>query len=118
MSTYLVAYMVSKLDHIELETNRNVTVRVWARPSVMDTATYALQAAKRILEFLESYYVIEFPLPKLDLVAVPDFAMGAMENWGLITFRDTALLYDPKYTSASAKQFVATVIAHELAHQW
>lgn len=71
-----------------------------------------------MLDFYQKAYGIPFPLPKCDLVAIPDFAAGAMEGWGLITFRDTALLYDPTNSDASNKERVATVVAHELAHQW
>ena len=71
-----------------------------------------------ILHFFEDYFKIKFPLPKQDMIAIPDFSAGAMENWGLITYRETALLYDPKVDSKSSRIYVATVVAHELAHQW
>ena len=118
MSTYLVAYMVSKLKYVETQSKHGVKIAVWARESVLDQAQYPLKAATAILDFFESYYQVPFPLPKIDLIAVPDFAAGAMENWGLITFRDTALLYDSLYSSAASKQYIVEVIAHELGHQW
>ncbi|PNJ31064.1 ERAP2 isoform 7, partial [Pongo abelii] len=79
---------------------------------------YALQASLKLLDFYEKYFDIYYPLSKLDLIAIPDFASGAMENWGLITYRETSLLFDPKTSSASDKLWVTRVIAHELAHQW
>jgi aminopeptidase N len=72
----------------------------------------------KVLEFFEQYYNIKFPLPKQDMIAIPDFSAGAMENWGLITYREVALLYEPGMSSLSDREYVATVIAHELAHQW
>ena len=72
----------------------------------------------KVLEFFEQYYNIKFPLPKQDMIAIPDFSAGAMENWGLITYREVALLYEPGKSSLSDREYVATVIAHELAHQW
>ncbi|MCE2498466.1 MAG: M1 family metallopeptidase [Nitrosopumilaceae archaeon] len=81
-------------------------------------ARFALKCARTLLGLYESYFGIAYPLPKLDLIAVPDFAAGAMENWGAITFRENLLLYDPKKSSTRTKQLVAEVISHELAHQW
>ena len=80
--------------------------------------SYANEIGPKILTFYEEYFGIEYPLPKQDMIAIPDFSAGAMENWGLVTYRDTALLYDPATSTAESKQRVATVIAHELAHQW
>jgi len=77
-----------------------------------------LDIAKRSIEFFDDYFQTPYPLPKCDHVALPDFAAGAMENWGLITYREVALLADPVKTSLSNKQYIATVIAHELSHQW
>jgi aminopeptidase N len=118
MSTYLLAFIVSDFESISSKTNNNVTVSVWTAPGQTHLGEYALQAGVRVVEFYQKTYGIDFPLPKIDMVAVPDFAAGAMENWGLITYRDTALLYDPKSSTASSKQRVATVVAHELSHQW
>ncbi|XP_013400083.2 putative aminopeptidase-2 [Lingula anatina] len=118
MSTYLLAFIICDFDYVENTTSRNTIVRVWARPEAKDQAYYALDAGVRILEYFEGYYNITFPLPKQDMIAIPDFAAGAMENWGLITYRETAVLYDPKVSSAGNKQWVAVVVSHELAHQW
>lgn len=71
-----------------------------------------------ILEFYEKFFDIKYPLPKEDLIAIPDFASGAMENWGLITYRESNLLCNPKETSLISKEYIGIVIAHELAHQW
>ncbi|ORX53906.1 hypothetical protein BCR36DRAFT_323349 [Piromyces finnis] len=117
MSTYLVAFIVSNFKSIT-KSNKGIDISVYARPEQIESTEYALEVATKILRFYESTYDIPYPLPKLDLVAIPDFEAGAMENWGLITFRETALLYDEKSASSINKQYVATVVAHELAHQW
>ena len=72
----------------------------------------------KTLPFYTDYFKIGYPLPKLDLIAIADFAAGAMENWGLVTYRETALLIDPDNSSLQSKQTVAIVVGHELAHQW
>ncbi|PAV75254.1 hypothetical protein WR25_17695 [Diploscapter pachys] len=118
MSTYLLAVLVSAFEKIEKKTKRGTLFRIWARPEAINTTQYALEAGVKVLEFYEGYYGVSFPLEKQDMVAVPDFSAGAMENWGLVTYRETDLLYDPKIYSNEGKRRVAVVIAHELAHQW
>uniref|UniRef100_A0A7M4EC01 Aminopeptidase n=1 Tax=Crocodylus porosus TaxID=8502 RepID=A0A7M4EC01_CROPO len=118
MSTYLVAYVICDFKSLEATTSSGIKVSVYASPDKWDQTRYALNAAVKLLEFYEKHFDISFPLPKLDLIAVPDFQSGAMENWGLITYRETSLLYDPKTSSAADKLWVTKVIAHELAHQW
>lgn len=119
MSTYLLAWVVGKLQKKSTTTKNGVAVNVWSTPNQpLDNLDFALDIAKRSIEFFDDYLQTPYPLPKCDHVALPDFAAGAMENWGLITYREIALLVDPKTTSISAKQYVATVIAHELSHQW
>ncbi|RKO86591.1 puromycin-sensitive aminopeptidase, partial [Blyttiomyces helicus] len=118
MSTYLVAFIASNFEFVSGKTSRGVNVSVYTQPGRVNEGRYALEVAIHCLEFYEEKYMIEYPLPKSDLIAIPDFSAGAMENWGLVTFRDTALLYKEGQTSADEKQRVATVIAHELAHQW
>uniref|UniRef100_A0A673BXY6 Aminopeptidase n=1 Tax=Sphaeramia orbicularis TaxID=375764 RepID=A0A673BXY6_9TELE len=108
MSTYLVAYIVSDF----------VSISIYAVPDKIDQTTFALDAAVKLLDFYDDYFDIPYPLPKQDLAAIPDFQSGAMENWGLTTYRETGLLFDPKRSSASDKMGIAKVIAHELAHQW
>ncbi|XP_031564452.1 glutamyl aminopeptidase-like [Actinia tenebrosa] len=118
MSTYLIAFVVCDFKHLSDRTKSGTLVRVWAPPDDIEQARFALSEAKKILYYYEDFFQVKFPLPKQDLIAIPDFAAGAMENWGLITYRSTSLLYDEKESSDSNKQWVATVVAHELAHQW
>ncbi|KAK3736507.1 hypothetical protein QZH41_009395, partial [Actinostola sp. cb2023] len=81
-------------------------------------AVTQFEVAVKTLPFYKEYFGISYPLPKMDLIAIADFAAGAMENWGLVTYRETALLIDPKNSSSAAKQWVALVVGHEIAHQW
>ncbi|XP_050422404.1 aminopeptidase N isoform X2 [Adelges cooleyi] len=113
MSTYLVAFIVSDFEYLSSE-----TFRVWARSEVLSHTNYARDIGPNILRFYEEFFSIPYPLKKTDLVALPDFAAGAMENWGLVTFREIAMLYNEGVSPNSQKERVATVIAHELAHQW
>lgn len=118
MSTYLLAFIVGNLEHVERKTKEGVLVRVFATPGKIHQAEFALDCATKMLSFFGEYFDIPYPLPVLDMIAIPDFASGAMENWGAITYREVALLIDPDHSSAVMKQRVATVIAHELSHQW
>src|SRR3989344_1620115 len=118
MSTYLLALIVGKFEHIEVKTKAGVKVRVFTTFGKKHQAKFALNTAKKCLEFYEDYFGIPYPLPSLDLIAIPDFASGAMENWGAVTYRETALLVDEELSSTVNKQWVALVIAHELAHMW
>lgn len=118
MSTYLLAFVVSELEKVSGRTKEGVEVNVYTTPGKKEQGRFALEAATKLLSFFSEYFGIPYPLPKSDLIAIPDFAAGAMENWGLITFRETALLVDEASTSASSRQHVAYVVAHELAHQW
>ncbi|NXS60847.1 AMPE aminopeptidase, partial [Brachypteracias leptosomus] len=93
-------------------------LRVYAQPLQIQTAEYAANVTKIVFDFFEEYFNLSYSLPKLDKIAIPDFGTGAMENWGLITYRETNLLYDPNESATSNKQRVAAVIAHELVHQW
>ena len=118
MSTYLVACVVGELDYLEARSKRGVLTRVYTPRGKKHQAAFALETAVRCLDFYEGYFGIPYPLKKVDHIAIPDFAAGAMENWGAITYRESALLYDPQNSSLQNKQRVALVIAHELAHQW
>lgn len=118
MSTYLLAFVYGKMDFKETTTARGTAVRTYATPNNIKHTDFALKTAARCLEYYEDYFGIPYPLQKCDLVALPDFASGAMENWGLITFREQFLFFDPANTSLGTKQTVALVVAHELAHQW
>jgi len=119
MSTYLLAFVVGELQKKSGKTKTGVDVSVYATPvHPADSLDFALDYSIRLLEFYEDYFDIPYPLPKCDHVALPDFSSGAMENWGLITYREVALLAEPGVTSISGKRRIAEVIAHELAHQW
>uniref|UniRef100_A0A8D0HNN1 Aminopeptidase n=1 Tax=Sphenodon punctatus TaxID=8508 RepID=A0A8D0HNN1_SPHPU len=119
MSTYLLAFIVSEFTSVD-NTSDNVLIRIFGRPKAIDEGQgeYALKVTGPILKFFEGHYNTAYPLPKSDQVALPDFNAGAMENWGLVTYRENSLLYDSRYSSIGNKERVLTVIAHELAHQW
>lgn len=97
---------------------RKIQIRIITIKGKSKYGKFALEAAKKFLKFYEDYFGIRYPLKKLDLIAVPDFEAGAMENWGAITFREDALLYYPGTSSVADKEWIAQVIAHELVHQW
>lgn len=118
MSTYLLAFAWGNMEYLEAKTKDDVLVRTYATPDNVKHTKFALDVAVKCLEFYNEYFDIPYPLSKCDLIALPDFASGAMENWGCITFREQALLVDPKNTSLPMKQWVANVVAHELTHQW
>ncbi|KIH90371.1 aminopeptidase 2 [Sporothrix brasiliensis 5110] len=118
MSTYLVAFVVGELNYIESNDFR-VPVRVYAPAGQnVENGRFSLDLAARTLAFYEKVFGIDFPLPKMDQIAIPDFAQGAMENWGLVTYRVVDLLLDEKTSGAATKERVAEVVQHELAHQW
>ncbi len=118
MSTYLLAFIIGDFEYLESKTKNKTRVRVYTTPGKKHQAKFALECAVKTLEFYEKYFDIKYPLPVLDMIAIPDFASGAMENWGAVTYRESALLVDEEHSSASNKQWVALVVAHELAHQW
>ncbi|XP_063912519.1 aminopeptidase N-like isoform X2 [Zophobas morio] len=120
MSTYLVAYIVSDFGYKISEPSKlnNVTFRTWAKKDSLEQVEYAREVGPKVLEYYEDFFDIKYPLPKQDMVAIPDFSAGAMENWGLITYREALLLFDPKISSLTNQHHIASVIAHELAHQW
>uniref|UniRef100_A0A667XAX7 Aminopeptidase n=1 Tax=Myripristis murdjan TaxID=586833 RepID=A0A667XAX7_9TELE len=115
MSTYLVAFIVSDFLSVSKTTKHGISV--YAVPEKIDQTAFALDAAVKLLDFYDDYFDIPYPLPKQDLAAIPDFQSGAMENWGLTTYREAGLLFDPAKSSASDKLGITMVIAHELAHQ-
>ena len=119
MSSYLLAWVTGELHKKTATTTSGVEVNVWATlaqtPASLD---FALDHAVKSIEFFDEYFDTAYPLPKSDHVALPDFHAGAMENWGLITYREIALLADPATTTVASKQYIATVISHELSHQW
>ncbi|XP_075932322.1 aminopeptidase N-like [Anarhichas minor] len=119
MSTYLLAMVIC--DYTQLNATQGGTlIRIWARRTAIEQGqgSYALNVTGPILDFFQSYYNVSYPLSKADQIALPDFYFGAMENWGLVTYRETNLLYDPVTSSSRNKETTATIIAHELAHMW
>uniref|UniRef100_A0A914GSD8 Aminopeptidase n=1 Tax=Globodera rostochiensis TaxID=31243 RepID=A0A914GSD8_GLORO len=118
MSTYLVAFAVCDFEHIEAKTQTGCAVRVFSVPGKKAQGVYALEVAVKAIDFFSEWFDFRMPLPKCDLIALPDFAMGGMENWGLLTFREHALLYDPTKSPWSHKQSVTTIVAHEVGHLW
>jgi puromycin-sensitive aminopeptidase len=148
MSTYLLAFIVGEFEYVEgyvktdfpsvnkfsgprmredeepdhensfTDSKSGTQVRVFTTSGKKHQAKFALEVAMKSIEFFNEYFDIPYPLPTLDLIAIPDFESAAMENWGAITFRETAILVDEEHTSVSNKQWVAIVIAHEIAHQW
>jgi puromycin-sensitive aminopeptidase len=118
MSTYLLAFIVGHLVSIEQRAEGGTMVGVWTTPGKEAQASFALDTSVKLLGYFNDYFGIPYPLAKLDHIAIPDFAAGAMENWGAVTYRETALLVDPDNSSAGTRQRVAEVIAHEMAHMW
>jgi tricorn protease interacting factor F2/3 len=117
VSTYLIYLGVGEFEYLTGNVGK-IQIRVITTKGNKSKGAFSLDLGKKLLTSYEKYFGIKYPLPKLDLIAVPDFAAGAMENWGAITFRETILLYDPKTSSTRTKQFIAEVISHEIAHQW
>ncbi|XP_075148016.1 aminopeptidase N isoform X1 [Haematobia irritans] len=124
MPTYLLAFVVSNLvksHHSDRDASTVPRVEIWTKPENKDMTQYAYTLVRKFLPFYEGYFGIKNRLQKIDLVTIPDFGFGAMENWGLITFRDSSLLVPEDLEKASSSEhmeFVAQIIAHELAHQW
>ena len=118
MSTYLLAFIVGDLACVQDRTRDGVLMRVWATRGNEDKGQYALETSMALLDYFHDYFGVPYPLSKLDHIAIPDFAAGAMENWGAITYREVALLVDPVESSAGTREIVAAIISHEMAHQW
>ena len=119
MSTYLVAFAFGEMQKKLTHTKSGVEIGVFSTKAHADNELdFALDIAKRSIEFYEDFYQTPYPLPHSYQLALPDFSAGAMENWGLVTYREAYLTVDPANTSLEMKQRVATVVAHELAHQW
>ncbi|KAG7109061.1 Alanine/arginine aminopeptidase like protein [Verticillium longisporum] len=123
MSTYLLAWAIGDFEYVEAFTERRyngkqLPVRVYTTRGLKEQGRWALWHAPRIIDYFSDIFGIEYPLPKADLLAVHEFTAGAMENWGLVTYRTTAVLYDEKTSEPRYANRVAYVVAHELAHQW
>jgi aminopeptidase N len=117
MSTYLVAFLVGDFKCSEGKSD-GVPIRACSTPDKVELTKFALESAKYVLHYYNAYFGIKYPMPKLDMVALPDFEAGAMENFGCITYRETDLLVDSKTGNIPEKKRVAVVVAHEMAHQW
>ncbi len=117
MSTYLLYLGVGEFEFLAGRLGKT-QIRIITTKGKKMLGKASLEFTKQFLAFYQDYFQIKYPLPKLDMIAIPDFASGAMENWGAITFRETVLLYDPKTSSTETKQHIAEVISHEIAHQW
>lgn len=118
MSTYLVAFIVGEFVGTEVVKAGKVPIRIWCVPGKINLAKFAQDIAVFSTNFFADYYGIAYPADKMDLIAIPDFASGAMENLGAITFRETALLVDEKTGSHAELERIADVVAHEIAHMW
>ncbi|MCH7677283.1 hypothetical protein IH879_20365, partial [candidate division KSB1 bacterium] len=117
MSTYLLYMGVGEFEYLESDYENRTKIRIVTTPGKKSQGKFALDITKKVLKYFEDYTGINYPLPKLDMIAIPDFAVGAMENWGAITFREILLL-STKNTSFRVKRDIAMVVAHELWHQW
>ncbi|KAF9963760.1 Aminopeptidase 2 mitochondrial [Modicella reniformis] len=121
MSTYLVAFIVGKFEYIETVTENLPTpiiCRVYVLPGKTEEAKFALSVTPLALEYFTELFGVAYPLPKMDLITIPDFESGAMENWGLVTYRSIRLLFNEKTSDLSYKRHIAYTICHEIAHQW
>ncbi|XP_005992125.1 aminopeptidase Q [Latimeria chalumnae] len=119
MSTYITAFVVCDFDHVK-SMEKGKEIRIWARKEAVKAGrvNYALSITGPILTFLEELFNVSYPLTKTDLVALPEFEAGGMENWGLMIFREESLLLDLSYTFNASKSLICAIIAHELGHQW
>ncbi|KAM0255025.1 hypothetical protein ACHAQJ_006173 [Trichoderma viride] len=123
MSSYLLAWAIGDFEYIEQLTDRRyngkqIPVRVYTTRGLKEQGRWALEHAPKIIDYFSEIFDIDYPLPKSDLLAVHEFTHGAMENWGLVTYRTTQVLFDEKTSDSRYKNAVAYVVAHELAHQW
>jgi aminopeptidase N len=118
MSTYLLAFVYGQLAYKEATAANGVKVRIYSTPDKIGLTDFGLDVSVKSLDFYEDYFGVPYPLPKLDVIGLPDFSAGAMENWGLVTFRESVLYVDPKSSGIETKQYVCMVVSHELAHQW
>jgi puromycin-sensitive aminopeptidase len=118
MSTYLLAFVVGQMESIEGTSKSGTRIGIWTTPGKSEQGRFALETAIRLLDYYNDYFGIPYPLEKLDHLGIPDFAAGAMENWGAITYREAALLFDPEISAPGTRQRIAEIVAHEMAHMW
>jgi aminopeptidase N/puromycin-sensitive aminopeptidase len=117
MSTYLVAFLVGDFQCLSGSSD-GVPIRACATPDQVQYGAFALKTAEYVLHYYNTYFGIKYPMPKLDMIAIPDFEAGAMENFGAITYRESDMLLDSSHASVGAQRRVGLVVAHEMAHQW
>ncbi|MCL4126834.1 UNVERIFIED_CONTAM: hypothetical protein GTU68_064066, partial [Idotea baltica] len=118
MSTYLVGFLVSDFVSLSSDALNHTEFRVWSREEAINQTAFALKVGPQLLLYLEDYFGVTYPLPKLDMAAIPNFKFNGMENWGLIMYRESAMLFDPVLSTISDKRAILSVIAHEIAHMW
>ncbi|PAA88784.1 hypothetical protein BOX15_Mlig000299g3 [Macrostomum lignano] len=118
MSTYLLAFIVSQFERIQAMDSQGREYRNWARPEFVNQTDYSLDVVRNITEYFEWYFNVSYPLNKTDQAAVPDFNAGAMENWGLIIYREGRLVFNDTRDTSAIKQSIGSVVSHELAHMW
>ena len=117
MSSYLAALVVGNFEYVEGEVD-GIPIRVYSTPGKKEMGKFALDAAEHIVGYFDKYFGIKYPYGKLDLIGLPDFSAGAMENVGCITFREVILLIDDEHGSVDLKKTIASVTSHEIAHMW
>ncbi|TRY77959.1 hypothetical protein TCAL_11219 [Tigriopus californicus] len=118
MSTYLLALVVGEFESVDGHTQDDILVRSFTPIGKVEQGRFAMETSVRALEFYTQFFDVPYPLPKYDCIALADFECGAMENWGLVTYRESCILVDAQNTSTASKQFIAIVVCHEMAHQW
>lgn len=118
MPTYLIAYVVSDFPHISKASSTGIQHRLFSAETLIDDGKYGMDFACDVLDAFGDYLNVKYDLPKMDQFAIPDFSAGAMENWGLVTYREAGLLFSEKYSAYNTKTSISSLIAHEFAHQW
>eukprot|EP00929_Paragymnodinium_shiwhaense_P078270 TRINITY_DN40547_c0_g1_i1.p1 TRINITY_DN40547_c0_g1~~TRINITY_DN40547_c0_g1_i1.p1 ORF type:complete len:870 (-),score=221.05 TRINITY_DN40547_c0_g1_i1:33-2642(-) len=118
MSSYIVAFCVGQFDFLQSQSADGTLVRVLSCPGRVEEGRFALKCAVRAVDYFSSYFGTPYPLPKMDLIAIPDFPIGAMENWGLLTYRADALLCQESSASTMRKQRICSIVSHEISHMW
>nr|XP_054751959.1 aminopeptidase N-like [Lytechinus pictus] len=118
MSIYLLAIAVGVLDYRETTTTNGIRLRTWSRPDAIDTTDFALESASSLITYFENYFGLPYQISKMDMIAIPDYGHGGMENWGLVTYPEDGLFFNPDVDTRSVQESMLSVIAHEVAHQW
>ena len=118
MSTYLLAFVIGEFDYVQGKTNDGIEIKVYTPPGKSSQGKYPLEVAIKSVKHFTQFFDCPYPMNKLDLIAISDFSYSAMENWGLITYRESALLVDENESSETHKQWVTTIVCHEVSHQW